>query len=60
MKRKTLTSDQMQKLMREVVLDQPLSIKTKEAREFRKRIQKNVEEMQKEGLVPDWTLEFPD
>ena len=57
MKRKTLTSDQMQKLMREVILDQLRSIDTEEARRFCEAIARQVDEMQKEGYVPDWPLD---
>ena len=56
----TLDQEQMTRIMREVTLDMPHQLKTKEANEFRRRIEIQVADIVKQGYVPDWPLDFPD
>ncbi len=55
-----LSSETMQTIMREAALDIPATLKSPAERAFRNRMNAEVVEMKKQGLVPDWTLEFPD
>ena len=55
----TLTSAQIETIMNEVCLDIPATLKTKEALAFRKKIEKNVEDIVAAGGLPDWSPEYP-
>ena len=55
----TLTSEQMQKIMREVSLDLPSVLDTAEAVKFRKDVERDIAEIEEQGGTPDWTIEFP-
>ena len=55
----TLTAEQIEKIMQEVCLELPATLKTKEANDFRKKIEKNVEDIVAAGGLPDWSPEYP-
>ncbi len=54
----SLSVETMQRIMREVVLDLPHRLKTKEANEFRKAIERNVADILRQGYIPDWKPEI--
>ncbi len=56
----SLSVETMQRIMREVVLDLPHRLKTKEANEWRRKIAIDIADIVRRGGIPDWPLDFPD
>lgn len=56
----SLTTDVMQRITKEVVLGQPSSAGSPEENDFRQRVERNVADIQKQGLVVDIPGEWPD
>lgn len=54
----SLSVETMQRIMREVVLDLPHRLKTKEANEWRRKIAIDIADILRQGYIPDWKPEI--